>query len=31
MLEVLNAPWHASAAGDLDEEHVIYEGDAVCD
>jgi ketosteroid isomerase-like protein len=31
ILEALNAHWHASAAGDLDAEHDIYEDDAVCD
>lgn len=29
--EVLNAHWLASAAGDLDAEHDIYDDDAVCD
>jgi hypothetical protein len=31
ILEALNAHWHASAAGDLDAEHDIYEDDAICD
>jgi hypothetical protein len=31
ILEALNAHWHASAAGELDAEHEIYEDDAVCD
>ena len=31
ILEALNAHWHASAAGELDAEHDIYEDDAVCD
>jgi hypothetical protein len=31
ILEALNAHWHASAAGDLDAEHEIYEDDAICD
>lgn len=29
--EALNAHWNASAAGDLDAEHDIYAGDAICD
>jgi ketosteroid isomerase-like protein len=29
--EALNAHWQASAAGDLDAEHDIYDDDAVCD
>ncbi|ASV98788.1 nuclear transport factor 2 family protein [Paraburkholderia aromaticivorans] len=29
--EALNAHWQASAAGDLDAEHDIYDADAVCD
>jgi hypothetical protein len=29
--EALNAHWHASAAGDLDAEHDIYDDDAICD
>ncbi|MEM5340694.1 nuclear transport factor 2 family protein [Paraburkholderia azotifigens] len=29
--EALNAHWHASAAGDLEAEHDIYEDDAICD
>ena len=31
ILEALNAHWHASAAGELDAEHDIYEDDAICD
>ena len=31
ILEVLNAHWRASAAGDLDAEHDIYDDDAICD
>jgi ketosteroid isomerase-like protein len=31
ILEVLNAHWQASAAGDLDAEHDIYADDAICD
>ena len=31
ILEALNAQWHASAAGELDAEHDIYEDDAICD
>ena len=31
ILEALNAHWRASAAGDLDAEHDIYEDDAICD
>ncbi len=31
ILEALNAHWHASAAGDLNAEHDIYEDDAICD
>jgi hypothetical protein len=31
ILQALNAHWHASAAGDLDAEHDIYEDDAICD
>jgi len=31
ILKALNAHWHASAAGELDAEHDIYEDDAVCD
>jgi hypothetical protein len=27
----LHAHWHASASGDLDAEHDIYDGDAICD
>ncbi|ALX15867.1 hypothetical protein P350_31095 [Burkholderia cepacia JBK9] len=29
--EALNAHWQASAAGDLDAEHDIYDDDVVCD
>lgn len=29
--EALNAHWQASAAGDLDAEHAIYDDDAICD
>ncbi len=29
--EALNAHWSASAAGDLDSEHDIYDDDAICD
>ena len=29
--EVLDAHWRASAAGDADAEHDIYEDDAICD
>lgn len=29
--EALNAHWRASAAGDLDAEHAIYDDNAVCD
>jgi ketosteroid isomerase-like protein len=29
--EALNAHWHASAAGDVNAEHDIYEDDAICD
>ncbi|SAL10701.1 hypothetical protein AWB71_00189 [Caballeronia peredens] len=28
---VLDAHWHASAVGDLDAEHAIYDDDAICD
>lgn len=31
ILEALNAHWQASAAGDADAEHAIYDNDAVCD
>ena len=31
ILKALNAHWHASAAGELDAEHDIYEDDATCD
>ncbi|BAN27820.1 nuclear transport factor 2 family protein [Caballeronia insecticola] len=27
----LDAHWHASASGDLDAEHAIYEDNAICD
>src|ERR1700732_3272863 len=29
--EALNTHWHASAAGDLNAEHDIYDDDAICD
>ena len=29
--EVLNAHWHASAVGDLNAEHEIYDDNAICD
>ena len=29
--EALNAHWQASAVGDLDAEHGIYDDDAICD
>ena len=29
--ETLNAHWHASAVGDANAEHDIYEADAICD
>jgi len=29
--KVLNAHWHASATGDLNAEHDIYDDDAICD
>ena len=29
--EVLNAHWHASAIGDVDAEHDIYDDDVICD
>jgi ketosteroid isomerase-like protein len=29
--EALDAHWRASAAGDADSEHAIYEDDAICD
>jgi hypothetical protein len=29
--EALNAHWNASAAGDFDAEHAIYDDDAICD
>ncbi|MGA7782233.1 MAG: nuclear transport factor 2 family protein [Paraburkholderia sp.] len=29
--EVLNRHWHASAVGDLDAEHDIYDDDVICD
>ena len=31
ILEVLNAHWHASATGDFDAEHEIYDDNAICD
>src|SRR5271155_1538420 len=31
ILEALNAHWNASAAGDFDAEHAIYDDDAICD
>jgi hypothetical protein len=31
LLDVLNAHWQASAAGDLEAEHAIYAEDAICD
>jgi SnoaL-like domain len=31
ILEALNAHWHASAVGDLDAEHDIYDDDVICD
>ncbi|MCC8404063.1 nuclear transport factor 2 family protein [Paraburkholderia sp. MMS20-SJTN17] len=31
ILEALKAHWQASAAGDLDAEHDIYDDDAICD
>ena len=31
ILEALNKHWHASAAGDANAEHEIYEEDAICD
>jgi hypothetical protein len=31
ILEALNAHWRASAAGDLDAEHDIYDDDSICD
>ena len=31
ILEALNAHWQASAAGDADAEHDIYDDDAICD
>jgi hypothetical protein len=31
LLEALNAHWQASAAGDLDAEHNIYDDNAICD
>ena len=31
ILEALNAHWDASAAGDANAEHDIYEDDAICD
>jgi hypothetical protein len=29
--EALNAHWHASAIGDVNAEHDIYDDDAICD
>jgi hypothetical protein len=29
--DALNAHWHASAVGDLDAEHAIYDEDVICD
>ena len=29
--EVLNAHWHASAVGDFDAEHGIYDDNSICD
>jgi hypothetical protein len=29
--EALNAHWQASAAGELDAEHNIYDDNAICD
>jgi hypothetical protein len=29
--EVLNSHWHASAVGDANAEHDIYDDDAICD
>ncbi len=29
--EALNAHWHASAVGDANAEHDIYDDDAICD
>lgn len=29
--EMLNAHWHASAAGDVNAEHDIYDDDVICD
>src|SRR5580692_2062504 len=31
LLEVLTAHWQASAAGDLEAEHAIYDEHAICD
>jgi hypothetical protein len=31
LLEALNAHWQASAAGDLDAEHNIYDDNTICD
>ena len=31
ILDALNAHWRASAAGDADAEHAIYDEDAICD
>lgn len=31
ILEALNAHWHASAAGDVNAEHDIYDDNAICE
>src|SRR5579862_9718402 len=31
ILEALNKHWHASATGDANAEHEIYDDDAICD
>src|ERR1700761_6900515 len=31
ILDTLNAHWHASAIGDVNAEHDIYDDDAICD
>ena len=31
ILDALNAHWHASAAGDVDAEHDIYDDNAICE
>ena len=31
ILETLSAHWHASAVGDVNAEHAIYDDDAICD